>query len=89
MPERLQQAVATAKELPSHKEWDSFVALLRHRATAQGQRTGYLFLRDNNPEKDLDILSYAQLDQTARAIAVALQTTGQPGQRVLLLLQPG
>src|SRR5262249_26831160 len=89
MPERLQQAVAAARELPSHKEWPSFVALLRHRATAQAQQTGYLFLRENNPEKDLDLLSYAQLDQRARAIASALQATGEPGQRVLLLHQPG
>lgn len=89
MPERLHQAVATARELPSHKEWQSFVALLRHRATAQSQETGYLFLRDNNPEKDLDTLSYAQLDQRSRAIAAVLQATGEPGQRVLLLHQPG
>ncbi len=88
MPERLLQGVAT-RALPSHKEWQSFVALLRHRATTQSQQTGYLFLRDNNPEKDLEPLSYAQLDQKARAIAAALQTAGEPGQRVLLLHQPG
>jgi acyl-CoA synthetase (AMP-forming)/AMP-acid ligase II len=89
MPERLQQAVAAAREVPSHKAWPSFVALLRHRATVQGQQTGYLFLRDNDPEKDLDLLSYSQLDQRARAIAVALLAAGEPGQRVLLLHQPG
>ena len=89
MPERLQQALAAAQDLPSHKEWPSFVALLRHRASTQGQQTGYLFLRDNNPEKDLDLLSYAQLDQKARAIASVLQAAGEPGQRVLLLHQPG
>jgi acyl-CoA synthetase (AMP-forming)/AMP-acid ligase II len=89
MPERLQQAVAATRELPSHKEWQGFVALLRHRATVQGQQTGYLFLRDNDPEKDLDLLSYAQLDHRARAVAVALQAAGEPGQRVLLLQQPG
>ena len=89
MPERLQHAVAAARELPSHKEWQSFVALLRHRATVQSQQTGYLFLRNNDPEQELDLLSYAQLDQRARAIAVALQAAGEPGQRVLLLQQPG
>ncbi len=88
MPERLLQGTA-ARALPSHKEWQSFVALLRHRASAQSQQTGYLFLRDNNPEKDLEQLSYAQLDQKARAIAAMLQTSGEPGQRVLLLQQPG
>ena len=89
MPERLQQALVAAQDVPSHKKWSSFVGLLRHRASAQGQQTGYLFLRDNDPEKDLDLLSYAQLDQKARTIASALQATGEPGQRVLLLHQPG
>src|SRR5262249_34645411 len=79
----------TAREPASHKEWQSFVALLRHRAAAQGQQTGYLFLRDNDPEKDFDLLSYGQLDQKARALAAALQASGEPGQRVLLLYQPG
>jgi acyl-CoA synthetase (AMP-forming)/AMP-acid ligase II len=89
MPERLQERLGTAREAPAHKHWQSFVALLRHRAAAQGQQTGYLFLRDNDPEKDLDTLSYAQLDQKARAIAAVLQSAGEPGQRVLLLHQPG
>jgi acyl-CoA synthetase (AMP-forming)/AMP-acid ligase II len=89
MPERLLQRTAAARALSSHKEWQSFVALLRHRASAQSQQTGYLFLSDNNPEKDLEHLSYAQLDQKARAIAAALQASGEPGQRVLLLYQPG
>src|SRR5690242_14897959 len=89
MPEWLQEAVGTARELSSHKQWQSFVALLRHRAAAQGQQTGYLFLRDNDPEQDLDLLTYAQLDQKARAIAAKLQAAGEPGQRVLLLHQPG
>lgn len=78
-----------APEAPSHKHWQSFVALLRHRATTQAQQTGYLFLRDNDPEKELETLSYAQLDQKARAIAATLQSAGEPGQRVLLLHQPG
>jgi acyl-CoA synthetase (AMP-forming)/AMP-acid ligase II len=89
MPERLQERLGTARETPPHKHWQSFVALLRHRAAAQGQQTGYLFLRDNDPGKDLDTLSYAQLDQKARAIAAVLQSAGEPGQRVLLLHQPG
>ncbi|HKD81268.1 MAG TPA: fatty acyl-AMP ligase [Candidatus Angelobacter sp.] len=89
MPERLLQRTAAARALPSHKEWQSFVALLRHRANTQSQQTGYLFLRDNNPEKELEPLSYAQLDQKARAVAAILQATGEPGQRVLLLHQPG
>src|ERR1700704_3231957 len=89
MPERLQAAVGSSRQLHPEMEFESFVALLRHRATAQAKRTGFLFLRDNNPENDLDLLSYSQLDEKARAIATVLQQSGEPGQRVVLLHQPG
>jgi len=89
MPERLQAAVGALRGPRPRAEFQSFVALLRHRATAQPRETGFLFLRDNNPENDLDLLSYAQLDEKARAIAAVLQQSGEPGQRVLLLHQPG
>src|SRR5215470_7814149 len=89
MPERLQEAVGASRALSPRKEFRSFVALVRHRAAAQPERTGFLFLRDNNPENDLDLLSYSQLDEKARAIAAVLQQSGEPGQRVLLLHQPG
>jgi acyl-CoA synthetase (AMP-forming)/AMP-acid ligase II len=89
MPERLQEALGASRKLRPPTEFRSFVALLRHRATAQPRQTGFLFLRDNNPENDLDPLSYAQLDERARAIASVLQRSGEPGQRVLLLHQPG
>jgi acyl-CoA synthetase (AMP-forming)/AMP-acid ligase II len=89
MPERLQEAFGASRELRPQAEFQSFVALLRHRATTQPRQTGFLFLRDNNPENDLDHLSYAELDEKARAIAAVLQQSGEPGQRVLLLHQPG
>ena len=89
MPERLQEAFGIDAALRKPTEFPSFVALLRHRAEAQAQRTGFLFLRNNNPENDLDHLSYSQLDEKARAIAAVLQQSGTPGQRALLLLQPG
>lgn len=89
MPERLQAAFSASREPRQRAEFQSFVALLRHRATAQPRETGFLFLRDNNPENDLDLLSYSQLDEKARAIAAVLQQSGEPGQRVLLLHQPG
>jgi acyl-CoA synthetase (AMP-forming)/AMP-acid ligase II len=89
MPERLQEALGASRKLRPPTEFQSFVALLRHRATAQPRQTGFLFLRDNNPENDLDLLSYSQLDEKARAIASLLQRSGEPGQRVLLLHQPG
>jgi acyl-CoA synthetase (AMP-forming)/AMP-acid ligase II len=89
MPERLQAAFGASRGSRPLAEFQSFVALLRHRATAQARQTGFLFLRDNNPENELDILSYSQLDEKARAIAAVLQQRGEPGQRVLLLHQPG
>jgi acyl-CoA synthetase (AMP-forming)/AMP-acid ligase II len=89
MPERLQEALGVSRELRPLMEMQSFVALLRHRATQQPRQTGFLFLRDNNPENDLEHLSYAQLDEKSRAIAAVLQQSGAPGQRVLLLHQPG
>jgi len=89
MPERLQAAFGASRGPRPRVEFQSFVALLRHRATAQARETGFLFLRDNNPENDLDLLSYSQLDEKARAIAAVLQQSGEPGQRVLLLHQPG
>src|ERR1700756_1354778 len=89
MPERLQAAIGVSREPRPHAEFQSFIALLRHRATEQARQTGFLFLRENNPENDLDALSYSQLDEKARAIAAVLQQSGEPGQRVLLLHQPG
>jgi acyl-CoA synthetase (AMP-forming)/AMP-acid ligase II len=89
MPERLQEALGVSREFRPQAELQSFVALLRHRATEQPRQSGFLFLHDNNPENDLDHLSYAQLDEKARAIAAVLQQSGAPGQRVLLLHQPG
>jgi acyl-CoA synthetase (AMP-forming)/AMP-acid ligase II len=89
MPERLQEALGVSRELRPQAELQSFVALLRHRATAQPRQSGFLFLHENNPENDLDHLCYAQLDEKARAIAAVLQKSGAPGQRVLLLHQPG
>jgi acyl-CoA synthetase (AMP-forming)/AMP-acid ligase II len=89
MPERLQEAPGASRALRPRTEFSSFVALLRHRATAQPRQTGFLFLRDNNPENDLLPLAYAELDERARAIASVLQQSGEPGQRVLLLHQPG
>jgi acyl-CoA synthetase (AMP-forming)/AMP-acid ligase II len=89
MPERLQEAFDASREFREKTEFESFAALLRHRATAQPRQTGFLFLRDNNPERDLDHLTYSQLDEKARAIAAVLQQSGEHGQRVLLLHQPG
>lgn len=65
----------------------TLVELLRHRALHQPDEIGFTFLRDG--EHDEVSLTYAQLDQQARAIAAWLQQAGAAGERALLLYQPG
>src|SRR5947209_11080799 len=91
MPERLQESFGIAAQTRSQPEWRSFVELLRHRATTQPEQVAYLFLRERTAEdQNFHRISYASLDQQARAIAAALQAAGcVPGERVLLLHQPG
>ncbi|MCB0167234.1 MAG: amino acid adenylation domain-containing protein, partial [Anaerolineae bacterium] len=68
-------------------QFTTVVDLLRRRAEHQPAQTAYTFLRDGEVEDGN--LSYQALDQQARAIAARLQTIGRPGERVLLLFQPG
>ncbi|NJN32151.1 MAG: AMP-binding protein [Synechococcales cyanobacterium RM1_1_8] len=65
----------------------SFVALLRQSAQELSDKTAFTFLQDG--ETVSGTLSYAELDQRARAIAAALQNAGATGQRALLLYPPG
>ncbi|MBN8226734.1 amino acid adenylation domain-containing protein [Corallococcus macrosporus] len=67
--------------------FSTLVELLRVRASTQGSRRGFTFLLDG--ETDEAHLTYAELDQKARAIAAALQARGAQGQRALLLYPPG
>ncbi|RKH17382.1 amino acid adenylation domain-containing protein [Corallococcus sp. CA047B] len=67
--------------------FSTLVELLRVRARDQGDRRGFTFLLDG--ETDEAHLTYAELDQKARAIAAALQARGAQGQRALLLYPPG
>jgi acyl-CoA synthetase (AMP-forming)/AMP-acid ligase II/acyl carrier protein len=65
----------------------SIVDVLRARALETPGRTAYTFLRDGEtPEPPL---SYAALDERARAIAAWLQAEAKPGDRALLLYPPG
>src|SRR5947209_12055673 len=91
MPERLQESFGIAAQTRSQPEWRSFVELLRHRATTQPEQVAYLFLRERTVEdQNFHRISYASLDQQARAIAAALQAAGcAPGEKVLILHQPG
>jgi acyl-CoA synthetase (AMP-forming)/AMP-acid ligase II len=73
----------------SESPFDSatLVGLLRWRASHQPDRRAYSFLTDG--ETTVVALTYAQLDQRARAIAAWLQSQDASGTRVLLLYPPG
>ncbi len=65
----------------------NLVELLRYRAISQPDRTAYTFLLDG--EASEVSVTFGELDLRARAIGAWLQSTGAPGQRVLLLYPPG
>ncbi len=68
--------------------FNSLVSMLRHRALHQENSRAYTFLADGENEHAL--LTYAQLDRRARAIAAALADRGvRPGDRAILLYPPG
>ncbi|MCG5059277.1 MAG: fatty acyl-AMP ligase [Limnoraphis sp. WC205] len=70
-----------------HPEINTLVDLLRHRATQQSEQTAYRFLVDG---ETLEVsLTYQALDRQSKAIAAHLQSICQPGERALLLYQPG
>lgn len=62
-------------------------AILRWRAATQGNTEAYTYLQDGEAAEVN--LTYAELDQAARAIAGTLQQLGAKGERVLLLFPPG
>ncbi len=66
---------------------NTLVDLLRYRALHQPDRIAYRFLIDG--ETETVHLTYQELEQQARAIACQLQEFCQPGDRALLLYQPG
>ncbi len=65
----------------------TIVELLQHRASSQSQKTAFTFLEDG--EKETERLTYAELDQRAKAIATQLQALNLRGERALLLYPPG
>src|SRR5215217_4205237 len=65
----------------------SFVEVLRTRAHETPERVAYTFLVDG--EADEVKLTYGELDQHARSIAVRLETQRFRGRRMLLLYHPG
>ncbi len=66
---------------------DTFVGVLRRRADEEGARVA--FTRWADKSRDERQITYAGLDERARAIAASLQANRLAGERVLLLLPPG
>lgn len=65
----------------------SFVEIGQWRADRHGNQPAYTFLRPGRNEAET--ISYELLDQRVRAVAAALMASGQRGQRVLIVQQPG
>jgi len=65
----------------------TFSALLRARAHERPDQLLYTFLNDGEVEGGS--LTYAELDRQARAIGALIQSLAKPGERALLLYQPG
>lgn len=65
----------------------SFVEILRQRASEHGDRVAFTFLVDG--EADELQLTFAALEQRARAVAATLGAAGLRGERALLLFPPG
>ncbi len=68
-------------------QFSTFVDLLRERSAQHGDRLAFGFLGEE--EAIVDRLTYAQLDERARAIAAMLQSRYSPGDRALLLYPAG
>ena len=68
-------------------DFTSLVHMLRHRAAVDSGRTAFIFLTGDDLQESR--LTYAQLDQEARAIAVTLAKQNVSRQPVLLLEPPG
>ncbi|NEN88762.1 MAG: fatty acyl-AMP ligase [Okeania sp. SIO3H1] len=69
------------------KKIKTLVDLLQNRAIENPKQIAYTFLLDG--ETDTISLTYQQLEQHSRAIAAYLQSVCPPGERALLIYQPG
>ncbi len=65
----------------------TLVDILHERADSQPQKIAYTFLVDGETEEIS--LTYGQLEQRAKEIAIYLQSVSSPQDRVLLLYPPG
>ncbi|MGH9347594.1 MAG: AMP-binding protein, partial [Vicinamibacterales bacterium] len=82
MDRRPADLICRAAESPA-----TFAGVLSDRAAAAGGKRVFTFLDDGECESAR--LSYADLDRRARAIAALLQHHRLPGERVVLVYEPG
>jgi acyl-CoA synthetase (AMP-forming)/AMP-acid ligase II len=66
---------------------ETLVDLLRERAAGQGDRLAFVFLEDGAVETQR--ITYAELDERARAVAARLQETAAAGERALVIYPAG
>ncbi|MFD6142354.1 beta-ketoacyl synthase N-terminal-like domain-containing protein [Promicromonospora sp. NPDC060271] len=76
--------------MDSHEHLRTVVELLRRRAQEEPNRVGYRFLTPVRGAEPEDVaMTYGELDARARAVAVTLSESAEPGDRVLLMTSPG
>ncbi|NEO95737.1 MAG: fatty acyl-AMP ligase, partial [Moorea sp. SIO3G5] len=73
--------------MKNEQEFSTLIDLLQYRSYYQSNRKAYSFLQ--NGEKEVIRLSYQELDEKARAIAVELQKQVDRNERALLLYPQG
>ncbi|MEX2015726.1 MAG: fatty acyl-AMP ligase [Candidatus Hydrogenedentales bacterium] len=74
-------------EIKAADAYETFVDVLRERAADMPDVRAYAFLADG---EDAEVnLTYGELDMQARAIAAVLQAVCSPGDRALLVYEPG
>ena len=69
------------------KQVSTLVEVLRHRSELQPDELAYTFIKGDEAEEPG--ITYRQLDQRARAIAVRLQAMMSPGERALVVYRAG
>ncbi len=74
-------------ENPLLDSFSNIVEILRHRGESQKNKKAFTFLLDG--EREEASISFGDLDQKARRIAIALRSLSPPGKRATLLYSPG
>jgi acyl transferase domain-containing protein/glutamate-1-semialdehyde aminotransferase/acyl-CoA synthetase (AMP-forming)/AMP-acid ligase II/alpha-ketoglutarate-dependent taurine dioxygenase len=68
-------------------EFQDLVQMLRRQSAARADHLAFTFLEDG--ERESGTLTFSELDRRARAVAAVLQASARPGDRALMLFEPG